>query len=175
MQPVIDPVLNKYKREHTKDTAVVDIEIDDYDTDTEDHSAPPVVTTTAVMRKDVCISSEQWSATIELESFLEQPLAIKEVVEHTRWVTGAQAMQMAYDLAESMGPECDLDVLLLPVSASLKHRARQTGVIKGSEFGPIVQAARLEGINTSRSKNAFSLRCLRKAALCSCTCPRRCR
>ena len=90
MQPIIDPVLKKYRREHAGDTSIIEKDSSGDDSESAVPRGPYTQASRAVTRRDIRLSEEQWNANLELEGFLAKPATIKETLEHRPTVTGAQ-------------------------------------------------------------------------------------
>jgi hypothetical protein len=89
LRPVIDPVIDTYKREnrHKKD-AIVE----------QDDSDPASKLGKAVPATQLGLSADDWDNSLELEAFLDHPFQIKETIEFKGYCTGAQALFLVYDL-----------------------------------------------------------------------------
>jgi hypothetical protein len=145
MQPIIDPVLRKYRREHSDDTAIiVKDSSDDGDSDDDVPRGPYTVASKTVSRKDIRLTEEQWNANLELEGFLTKPAEVKEKLEHRLTVTGAQGVQLMMMLKTINKETRPLKILLLPQSPALKHRAREEATIGADKLSVMIHKAREE-------------------------------
>ena len=140
LRPVIDAVIDKYKRENrNKKEAIVEAN------DSEQGSKVG----RAVAASEMGLTADDWEKTIELEAFVDQPFMIKETIEHgskaglvSGPVTGAQSLMMHADLMAANESDAPLTVSLCPPTASLKDRERITEERPGSQVSSMIDTAR---------------------------------
>ena len=133
LKPVIDPVVETYKRENrSKKDAIVE----------DDDSNPTSRVGKAVPASALGLSSDQWDASLEIEAFLDHPFQIKESIEHKGYVTGATSLYLLHDLKKGCAVDKSLTVKLHPSTAKLEDRVRQTETRKAEDLHPIISTAR---------------------------------
>ena len=72
---------------------------------------------------DLGLTTQEWEDTREMEAFLSYSFDIKETIEKRPYCTGAQAIQLLYDLKENFcDPEAGLIVRDFPSSLSIQDR-----------------------------------------------------
>ena len=140
LRPVLDAVIDKYKRENRSNKeAIVE----------SNESEQGSKVGKAVAASEMGLSSDDWEKTMELEAFVDQPFAIKEVIEHGSKaglvagpVTGAQSLMMMADLIKTCEPEAPLAVSLCPPTAALKDRERVVEERPGSQLSTMIDTGR---------------------------------
>ena len=133
LKPVLDDVLDKWKRENRgKKDAIVE----DDDDDPGAKMGKPVPATS------LGLSSDDWDISLELESFLEYPFAIKESIEHKGYLTGAQAHVLIYDLMQGCRGDVPLLLKLHPRSVRLADRKREEHSRVAADLSIILSEAR---------------------------------
>ena len=142
MRPIIEPVLARYKREHTSDTAVVVLSDGTDDSDGEVPHGPVHKLSKAVTRKDIGFTAEAWERNLELEGFLERPGFTKDAIERNPSITGAQGIHLMYKLQTSVGREKPLGIHMFPSSISLKHRTRDSAAIDADSLSGMIKSSR---------------------------------
>jgi hypothetical protein len=133
LKPVIDPVVETYKRENRgKKDAVVE----------DDESNPRSRVGTAVPASALGLSSEQWDVSLEIEAYLDHPYQIKESIEHKGYVTGATSLFLLHDLKKGCADDKSLTVKAHPPTAKLADRVRQTETRKAEDLHSSISTAR---------------------------------
>ena len=138
LQPVLDPAVEKFKRENRgKKDAIVESD------DSESNGNPAG---TAVPASDLGLTSTEWDEGIEMEAFLERSWQTKELIEKGKkgsgLITGAQSLMLMHSLKSSCEPGKPLSVKLLPSSPSLVDRDRTVEQRSASALGGCVTTAR---------------------------------
>lgn len=133
LRPVIDPVVDAYKREnkHKKDAIV-----EDDDTD------PTSRVGKAVPAAQIGLSTEQWDKSLELEAFLDHPFKIKDSIEYKGYCTGAQALYLINDLRKGCDSDKSLEVKLHPANIKLESRKRLQEIREASDLHELVSKGR---------------------------------
>lgn len=144
MKPILDSVLSKYKREHVGETALLETEHDDYDSDGEVVRSQYAPLVSQITRRDVGLSSDMWDASLELEAFMDRPFNIKELIEKCPYITGAQCIFVMLSLKAANRSNLDLQILSLPASSKLEDRKRSSCLMKSDSIHPMIVAARSE-------------------------------
>jgi hypothetical protein len=135
LRPVIDPVVDAFKRENRgKKDAIVE---NDDDNPTSRLGKPVPVTA-------IGLSGEDWDRSLELEAFLDHPYQIKESIEHKGYVTGATSLFLLNDLMKGCSAEKSLTVKLHPSTAKLADRQRQPEERKADALHELTKTARAE-------------------------------
>ena len=133
LKPVIDPVVETYKRENRgKKDAVVE----------DDDSNPTSRIGKAVPASALGLSSDQWDASLEIEAYLDHPFQIKESIEHKGYVTGATSLFLLHDLKKGCAADKSLTVKAHPPTAKLADRVRQTETRKAEDLHSSISTAR---------------------------------
>eukprot|EP00966_Prymnesium_polylepis_P086516 2002415-Prymnesium_polylepis.1 len=140
LKPVIDPVVEKYKRENKQNKeAIVE----------SNESEQGSKVGRAVAASEMGLAHDDWEKTIELEAFVDQPFIIKETIEHgskagvvSGPVTGAQSLIMMADLMATCDLEEPLVVLLCPSTPSLADRIRTIEERPGGQLSSMIDQGR---------------------------------
>ena len=134
LKPIIDPVVETYKRDNRgKKDAIVE----------DDESDPTSRIGCAVPASAIGLSNEQWDESLEIEAFLDHPYQIKESIEHKGYVTGATSLFLLHDLKKGCSESKDLVVKAHPPSAKVDDRSpRQTEKRTAEELHPSISKAR---------------------------------
>lgn len=83
LRPVIDPVVEAYKRDNRgKKDAIVEA----------DDSNPTSRLGKAVPASALGLSADVWDKSLEMEAFLDHPFQIKDSIEHKGYVTGSTSL-----------------------------------------------------------------------------------
>ena len=133
LKPVIDPVVETYKRENRgKKDAVVE----------DDENDRTSRIGTAVPASALGLSSDQWDASLEIEAYLDHPFQIKESIEHKGYVTGATSLFLLHDLKKGCADDKSLTVKANPPTAKLADRVRPTETRKAEDLHSFISTAR---------------------------------
>jgi hypothetical protein len=133
LRPVIDPVVDAYKRENRgKKDAIVE----------DDDSNPTSKLGKAVPASALGLSADAWDKSLEIEGFLDHPYKIKESIEHKGYVTGAISLYLMHDLKAGCGEEKTLTVKLHPTTAKLEDRARLAETREAESLHDLTTTAR---------------------------------
>jgi hypothetical protein len=134
LKPVIDPVVDTYKRNNRgKKDAIVE----------DDESNATSRVGTAVPASAIGLSSEQWDESLEIESYLDHPFQIKEAIEHKGYVTGATSLILLHDLKKGNADDKPLVVKAHPLTAKLEdRRSRQLETRKADDLHTFIPKAR---------------------------------
>ena len=139
MHPVLDPAVEKYKRQNRgKQDAIVESD--------ESESSGANRVGRAVAAAELGMSVTEWDEGIEMEAFLERPYQTKELIEKGKkgagLITGAQSLMLMHSLRASCEVSKPLTVKLLPASPSLADRQRTLEQRNSISLGPCVVTAR---------------------------------
>ena len=133
LKPVIDPVVETYKRENRgKKDAIVE----------DDDSNPTSRVGKAVPASAIGLSSEQWDTSLEVEAFLDHPFQIKESIEHKGYVTGATSLFLLHDLKKGCTEDKGLTVKAHPSTPKVEDRVRPTETRKAEDLHTCIGTAR---------------------------------
>ena len=133
LKPVIDPVVETYKRENRgKKDAIVE----------DDETNPTSRLGVAVPASAIGLNSLQWDESLEIESFLDHPFQIKDSIEHKGYVTGATSLFLLHDLKKGCAPDKALVVKAHPSTVKVEDRMRQTESRKAEDLHSLIVTAR---------------------------------
>ena len=136
LRPVIDSVVDTYKRENRgKKVALVE-EGEPTEAD------PSGKVGNAVAPSQVGLSIDDWDQSVEIEAFLDHPYQIKQSVEHKGYVTGATSLFLMSDLIKGCDSDKPLTVKLHPSTAKLPDRVRTEETRKAEDLDEVTMKAR---------------------------------
>lgn len=157
MRPIQDPVITKYKREHISEVVLLETSDKEGDSDDEGSLQPtsPFAVPRNITRREVGLDSAAWEASLQLESFLERPFQVKELVENCATLTGGQMIFLMASLRSSCSASRALIIKNFPPTAALKDRKRSLAEISADSIHPMILRARVE-LEAQLEKRFFS-------------------
>jgi hypothetical protein len=114
LRRAIDPAVDKFKRENRNNKEAI---VEENESDQGSKVGRPVPAV------DLGLTTQEWEDTREMEAFLSYSFDIKETIEKRPYCTGAQAIQLLYDLKENFcDPDAGLIVREFPSTLSIQDR-----------------------------------------------------
>ena len=138
LHPVLDPAVEKYKRENRgRKDAIVE---NDESESSGDRAGR------AVAAVELGLTAAEWDEGIEMEAFLQRAWQTKELIEKGKkgagLITGGQSLMLMHNLMRSCDMSKPLSVKLLPPSPSLEDRSRMVELRNAPSLGVCVTTAR---------------------------------
>lgn len=146
MRPIVEPVLSAFRREHANDTAILVHDSSDDDSEGEESRGPYAAATKSITRRDIAFTTQHWDANLEMEGLMQPACDVKELVEHTWWLNGAQSTFLMYRLSRMFDLGNSLDIKLFPKTAQLADRKRESARVTAANVLPFVSKGRAEMI-----------------------------
>lgn len=152
MRPIIDAVLTNFRRDNVNECAMLERDSSSDDSDGEVPRGPYAPPSKAVTRRDIAFTSSHWDANLELEGLMQPASLVKETIEHTWWLNGAQSTFLMMRLTKVMEKDKPLTIQLFPNTAKLEDRKRTVTEVSARNVLPLVVKGREEMIKQIKKR-----------------------